>query len=391
MIRARAGAIGQSAADCDPHMTGIGDAAGRKSRRGQKLIRTGFGVVVATLTAVAGTPATAEIRFDREGLTGDFGKTQLRGRFSASVQGAVFDPVEDPAAGTETDGVIDGSARLSLEYTADNAWVFGVVADVDTGNEDIEGFERDEFYVYAASQWGRLEVGENDGPADTLSFHAPQIGLGQVRGDFARYTGTVALLSPYDSRDAAKVTYLSPPIEGFRLGVSYAPEFNINEDDPIATRRFLQEDIFEFGAQYVVTLDEWVLGGSLSYVTGESDPITAREDIESWGAGIEARRGRLTFGAAYVDRGRSNLRPTSEPESEWNAGLAWRAERWSVAGSLAIGEEAGGDVSRYGIGGEYSLTDNLYVRGDAVWLETTPSVGPSEEGAAGVVELGVRF
>lgn len=349
---------------------------------------TGAGLLALALASV---PAGAQVTLGEDGLTGDFGKVQLRGRFGASVQAGAFEPAEDPNAGTRTDTAIDGSARLSLEYTADNAWVFGVVADVDSGQEQIEGFERDEFYVYAASEYGRIEIGENDGPADTLSFHAPRVGLGQVRGDFARYTGTVALLSPYDSRDAAKVTYLSPPIEGLRFGVAYAPEFEINADDPIPTRRFIQEDVVEFGAQYVRPVGDFVIGVSGSYISGTSDPVTGRGDIESWSAGAELRRGKLTAGAAYVDRGQSNLPVSAPEENEWNAGLSWRGERWAIAGSVAIGDESGGTVSRYGAGGEYDITQNVYVAADAVLFEQEDALGSSREGAAGLVEIGVRF
>ena len=336
-------------------------------------------------------PARSEITFGEDGLTGDFGKVQLRGRFGASVQGAVFDPVADPNAGTQPDAEIDGSARLSLEYTADNAWVFGAIADIDSAQEQVEGFERDEFYVYAASQFGRVEVGENDGPADTLSFHAARVGLGQVRGVSARYTGTVALLSPFDSQDAAKITYLSPPIEGLRFGVAYAPEFEINADDPNPLRRTIQEDVLEFGAQYVQPVGDVVIGGSAAYVTSSADPITGREDIESWSVGLEARRGKLTAAMAYVDRGRSNLLPTSETENEWNAGVSWREDGWAVAGSVAIGDENGGSVSRYGVGGEYDITTNIYIAADAVLFETEDALGISQDGAVGLVEVGLRF
>ncbi len=346
----------------------------------------------AALTAVlmAAAPAMGDISFGEDGLTGDFGKVQLRGRFGASVQASLFDPVEDPTAGTSTDIVIDGSAQLSLQYIADNAWVFGAVADADSGQEEIEGFERDEFFVYAASEYGRIEIGENDGPADTLSFHAPRVGLGQVRGDFARYTGSVALLSPYDSRDAAKVTYLSPPIEGLRFGIAYAPEFEINSDDPVPIRRFIQEDVVEFGAQYVRPVGEFVIGASGAYITGSSDPVTQREDIESWSAGLEVRRGKLTAGAAYVDRGLSNLLATAQDENEWNAGVSWEDEGWEIAGSVTTGDENGGTVLRYGIGGKYEIRPNVYVAADAVAFEED-RLGTSRDGAVGIVKLGVRF
>lgn len=338
--------------------------------------------------------AHAEVRWTGDGLTGDFGKTQLRGRFSATVQGAAFDPAEPQPLGedgTKTDGAVDGSARLSLEYTTDNAVIFGVVADIDTGNVDIDGFERDEFYVYLASDLGRIEIGENDGPADTLGFHAPTVGMGQIRGDSARYTGSVALLSAYDTRDAAKVTVLSAPFDGFRAGISWSPEFAVNENDPDPTRRIVQDDVIELGAQYIRPVGDFVLGVSAAWVAGTADPVTNREDIQSWSVGTEVRRGPWVAGAAYVSRGSSALRPGAPEETEVNAGLAYEQERWQIAGSVAISEEDGGDVLRAGVGGEYLLTDNTFVRADLVRFEQDLPLSASREGTTGLIEFGVRF
>ncbi len=346
-------------------------------------------LALTTASIISGPIASAEIQFGKDGLAGDFGKVQLRGRFSASVQAALIEPLA-PGEG-RNDSNLDGSARISLEYITDSAIVIGIVGEVDSGNVEIEGFERDEFYAYIAADWGRIEIGENDGPGDTLSFHAPTTGLGQVRGDFARYTGSVALLSPYDTRDAAKITYLSPPIGGFRGGVSYSPEFNINEHDPNPLRRLLQDDVVEVAGQYNTVAGGVTFGVSGSYVTGSAVGVAGREDIQSWGIGTEFNRGAWTLGAAYVDRGRSNLLPTAKTRNEWNAGVLWDGEKWSVAGSVAISQEGNLDISRYGVGGTYDLTDNVYVAVDAVLYKEEFDTGLSRDGTVGLVELGARF
>lgn len=356
------------------------------------------GIRIGSLLAIGAAcsgHAWAQVTVGPGGIQGDFGALQFQGNVTLSVQGAAIDPVEPPpsppAEPDRTGGKADASARFTLEYVSDNAWVVGIGAEVDTGNVDIADFERDELYIFVAADWGRIELGENDGPADTLSFHAPQVGLGQVRGDFARYSGSVALLSVYDSRDAAKVTYLSPPLEGFRFGASYSPEFEINGDDPIPTRRLIQENVVELGAQYVMPVGDWVVGVSAAYVGGSSDPLTTRGDLESWGGGIELRRDKLVLGAAYLDRGQSNLLLTQEPESEWNAGVAWYEETWSVAASFARTDDGAGTESRFGVGGEYGFLENYFVRADAVWLESESAAGVTRDGAVGVFELGVRF
>lgn len=334
-------------------------------------------------------PSAAEVSIGDDGLRGDFGKLQLRAHLSASAQGALIDPLV--AGSSRDDSRLDGSARFSLEYTTDNAIILGAVGEIDSGNDEIEGFERDELYVFVASDWGRVELGENDGPADTLSYHAPVIGLGQVRGDFARYEGSIALLSPYDTRDAAKVTYLSPPINGIRVGVSYAPEFNINENDADPARRLLQQDVVEFAGQYNTVWQGTTFGASAAYVIGTNDSPTAREDIESWSIGAEINRGRISVGAAYVDRGRSNLLASSPSESEWNAGVEYQSERWSIAASTAISDERDGTISRYGVGGTFDITEHIYAAADIVLIEESFQTIADRDATVGVLEIGVRY
>ena len=355
----------------------------------KQIRRTAVLASVSVCAALAGGVSHAEITIGDDGIKGDYGKVQLRGRFSVSAQGAIIDPIV-PTGDTE-DGRFDGSARLSAEYTTDNAIIFGIEGEIDSGNDEIEGFERDELYVYLASDWGRVEIGENDGPADTLSFHAPTTGLGQVRGDFARYQGTIALLSPYDTRDAAKVTYLSPPAGGFRGGVSYSPEFNINENDPDPTRRLLQEDVVEIAGQYNTAIAGTAIGVSAAYVTGTATGLAGRGDIESWSIGTELTRGDFTLGAAYVDEGLSNLPVTTDARSEWNAGLIYRQDKWSVAASTAVSDERGGEITRYGVGGIYQFDNNIYVASDVVFYREAFDLVPDREATVGLVEVGIRY
>ena len=371
-----------------------GDAQATSDRcnvtTGEKTMKERAARLLLALCVMAWAPvSTAELKFDKQGLSGDFGKLQVRGNFSASVQAASIDPV-DPAGDT-SDGALDGAARIRLEYTTDNAMLIGAVADIDSGIDQIDGFERNEFYVYLGADWGRIEVGENDGPADTLSYHAPNVGLGQVRGDFARYTGRVALFSPYDTRDSAKVTYLTPPMSGFRGGISFSPEFKINENDPDPLRRLIQEDIVEIAGQYNTIVAGTTYGVSVAYVTGSADSITGREDIDSFGIGGEINRGKWTLGAAFVDRGRSNLPPTAASQSEWNAGIAYREQGWSVAASFAISDELGGDISRFGVGGSYDFRENFYVAADVDFYEEDFPGQATRDGSVVLLEIGVRY
>lgn len=346
-------------------------------------------MLMASISLQALQTAQAQLAVDERGLVFESGNVTVQAKGAVAVQTSWYEPL---AGGTAREGSeFDGSAVIFAEWETSSGLLFGARGEVDTGNQDIQDFERDELYVYVSSDLGRVELGENDGPADGLAFHAPTIGLGQVRGDFGRYTGSVALLSPYDSRDALKVSYYSPPVGGFRAGVSYSPEFESRADAPDPRDRILQSDVYEFGAQYVAPIGNWVAGLSGAYVKGTSNPITEREDISSWSVGTELRRGKLTLGTAYVDRGKSDLRATADGEDEWNAGASWDQGRWEAAASYAVTRDGPDREHRAGAGLDFDLTKHVYLRVDAVRLVSEFEARPKRDGWVGIAELGFRF
>lgn len=348
-----------------------------------------IGAVLIGGAMLMAAPASAQIRVGGDGLTAKAGPVTLRGRFAVAAQGAVFQPTGNQQA--ETAGEVDGSALVTVEYEARNGVFIGVRTEVDTGNQEIGDFERDELYGYIATEYGRLEVGENDGAADLLAEHAPTVGLGQVRGDFARYTGSIALLSPFDSRDAFKVSYFSPPVAGVSLGVSYAPRFAANTDAPDPEDQTLQRNVVEAGVHYVRPVGRWVIAAAGTFVTGNAAEETNRADIRSWSVGATASRGNWSLGPAFVDRGRSNLRPTADLEREVNAGVRWAKGRWAVAASYAVTLEEDERAHRVGAGVEVDLHRNAYVRADIVGLLDQEDGDPNEFGFVALSEIGVRF
>lgn len=358
--------------------------------------------VLLTGSVIGGTARAFE--FDR-------GALQLRLDLKGSAQGAHFDPPD--LDGNKLDGVGEWSVRGSLDYTARNGWLVGARVEVDsdfdvdsdtaTVASDFTDVALDEAYGYVSSRWGRIELGLQDGPADQLSFSAPTLGLGQVRGDFIRYVGNRrALLSPYDSRDSLKVIYLSPPVRGFRMGVSYGPEFTANEDAALPTSRTDQKNPAEAAAQFQSEAGAVILGVSGAYVQAKAEPITERQDVKSWSVGGEARWHGLIVGGAYVDRGDSNADDGLD-QTEINYGLGWRGERWGVAMSGATVDSSDFDTQLAGIGGYVDLyRDYVRFKADAVYFEDDfpAELAPdgitllppfTEDGFAVLAELEIRL
>jgi len=284
-----------------------------------------------------------------------------------------------------------GSMRFNAQWISKNALTYGLRVEYDSDTHAAEELKRDEIYLYFVGDFGRVEIGEQDGPADRLAFHAPIIGLGQIRGDFSRYVGRQALLSAYDTGDAAKFVYLSPPSHGWRFGVSYAPEQTKNLDAKRARDRTRQRNAIELGAQYQQNLGEWVGGVSGGYVTANADSATERADLDSWSIGGELRHGRFTFGSAYVWRGDSNLRTKDYDQEETNIGVSWRGRKWRTALSSSRTTSSSRNYDVLGIGVSSKLKRWINWRTDLVRYDETTASNGTQQATVLLTELELRI
>lgn len=308
-------------------------------------------------------------------------------RLTGGVAGQVGAFDEDRISDKSSDAELDLFARLNAQWTSPDGIVIGVNLEQTNRSRESEVLQAGELYGFVASDYGRLEVGQQDGPADTLAFAAPLVALGQVRGEFSRYAGTQALLRALDTRDAFKVIYLSPPIGGLRGGVSWSPKVRQGSDAVDPRDRVLVDDAVELGLQYQQPVGDWIVGASAGYAFGEADPITTRADLSSWSVGAEARRGPLRIGGAYVDRGDSNRLVRGFDQTEVNGGVGWIESDWGVAGSLAVTKASDRKNRLIGAGGFYRLTPNIELRADVVQFRETFRNLAANDGIVGVLEL----
>lgn len=307
----------------------------------------------------------------------------------ASVQGAAID--DNDRARSKTDGQYDLFARINAEWVSPSGIVIGANLEANNRDRETESLETGEIYGFAASDYGRLEVGLQDGAADMLGMAAPVIALGQIRGDFSRYAGSIALLRTLDTQDSFKVLYLSPPVKGFRAGASWSPKFTQNADAVNPRSRVIVYDAVELGLQFQQPVGEWVLGASGGYAFGNADPITQRADLSSWSVGAQARRGQLRIGGAYVRRGESNRLERDFNQWEVNGGVAWVEDRWGVSASSSLTKSSERRNRLFAIGGFYSLTRNIQIRSDVVQFREQRTGRIAENGLVGILELQIMI
>lgn len=350
-------------------------------------------ILIPTVTIAALNPSLAEAKkFDVKGVKVD-------ARINVDLQ----------AAAVKTDQVdwtlkenLDWAARLKGSKNMSPKTQIGFVVKIDqdfdadslfsmSGQDQNEtigtgSINRRLSFGYVKGKWGQLSAGNMGGQADRLSLHAPQIGTGQIRGDFSRYTGKSALLNAYNTQNAFKIDYVSPPKKPIIVGVSYAPKTKNR-----LTGEVRQMDAFEFGVQTRLDLSkDWSFKTSGAYVTSQS-ATESREGIKSYSLGGAFEKGRSwSISGAYVNRGDSDTR-TGYGQTEINGGVRYRTKKWGVSASSAAQKSAYETRNSLGLGAEYKLSKNVRIRVDSVGFKSKTTAGEKEHGQVILTDLRVHY
>lgn len=230
-------------------------------------------------------------------------------------------------------------------------------------------------YVYAQSDWGKVELGDNDGAQSVLYVSAPFVGLGQAMPANGNITGSPSAGYAFGPANwlaqSNRISYYSPKMSGFEVGVGFSPEYGSRGNDMSRLTTGLSlKDTIEGGVRWTGQFDatKLVLGAGF----GSGQARNAARDLETWNVGAQAVFGGVTVGGAYWLDGKSL---TPGDRSGWNAGATW------VKGKLGFGASygaattelaAGGsnDDTLWGVGVDYKLTRYISLSGDVLFLES---------------------
>src|SRR5918994_3345987 len=97
--------------------------------------------------------------------------------------GAYYD--DDAPNRTSREFQLETEIVVRADGKADNGLLYGAKIELQnsTGGSGATGVGTDEASVYLGGTWGRLELGDFDGAADTLKIYAPVVGIEQIDGD----------------------------------------------------------------------------------------------------------------------------------------------------------------------------------------------------------------
>jgi predicted porin len=282
--------------------------------------------------------------------------------------------------------VVARNIDIIAEGTLDNGLVAGVDAKLMLGSDfsnatttaNDNGFATfRQLFTYLEGGFGRLELGGTDGAAYKMHYtspwfvpgngvDSPNIYNGASTGalGFVR-TSTFSLLAT----DANKVSYFTPRLAGFQLGLSYTPDAsntNVTANGlGVVPKNLGVHEVFEAALNYAGSFGGVDLGLDGFYTSGSSS-IPDTDPVE-YGFGANLGLAGFTLGGAWYqseDISGAALSPIGSGNGAqvWTAGLSYATGPWTVGVAYLNAEDdsdtgvtVGNENESWQVGGGYNL------------------------------------
>jgi hypothetical protein len=267
---------------------------------------------------------------------------------------------------TEVHVKVDGKADNGLGYGA----VIELEADV-TADNDGEGLNADKTYLFLESNFGRVELGNNLAPTQTMKVDASTFshGTGGVDSDFYDFVGGTAgfIVAPdlplnnaaNIAEDATKVVYYTPRAGGFQGGVSFTPDSGnggtaAGFSTDANAGQF--ENVFDLGVNYTGQYDQVGIAASATGSFGSAE-AAGQEDLEAYALGLNLSYLGFTAGGSYGDWQDSIA--NNVDASFWNVGLGYETGPFGASVSYFDSEAGTNEFSNLIVGADYKLAPGL--------------------------------
>jgi len=336
---------------------------------------------------------------------------------------AAFVLHDDDAPGTG-----DSSVKQDVEINVNGSTVLdsGVTVGANIEfKEQVGGaaLGNEEVFAFVEGGMGRGEIGSTDGAPFKMAYTAPSPTdahgvdtpiFWHISRFSARTTTRIKM-----SGDSNKVTYFTPRMTGFQLGLSYTPSNDgagaggvtggafptlgsVNAD-PSTGSGWVNtfgvrgdanggiEDILELGGSYVGEFSNISIKLSAGYAWGdhESDGLNATgkgrasvigSDPEAWHLGANFSSMGWTLGGGYY--GSDGMIPTGSPtrsardEEAWNVGVTYASGPWQAGIAYmdseqqsTIGAPGKNELKLVDIGAQYKLGPGVAIGADLTFAQ----------------------
>lgn len=315
----------------------------------------------------------------------------------------------------------DGEVFFLGRYKHDNGIVFGVNVQLEMfGDANSGGDTIDEKYMFVDGDFGRIVAGSENSAAYIMHYAAPFVGLpinsGWVTvfippapGSSAQFRSPAVSTYGDFGNDENVLTYYTPRIAGFQLGVTYAPSVVNNGDG----KNFPVEANFDteyangvgVGLNFVEDFNGFgvAISGGWRYANASN----AAEDrgfdnYGAWSAGANFSYAGFTLGGSVLNEYDGFNRGGEFNSTEglaWDVGGSYGIGPWAVGITYFTGKidgsivDSGQDKMQAIQGGvSYNLGPGIQARAGVMWAEWDPEGGFDEQsGVIGAVGLSLSF
>ncbi|MFK7938244.1 MAG: porin [Roseovarius sp.] len=287
------------------------------------------------------------------------------------------------------DAVAAGQVFLVPSFTTDSGLRFGADVEIEAHlGERNAGVIVDEAAFFLRGGFGELRLGRSDSPGNHMQFGAP-VGYGPelnfsgissaslpsllqysdihsnvgVGDDLLRGTLGSTYEANTGSDTTTRISYYSPRVSGFQLGLSYASDGSNSSPN--------REEFFDISANYTRQIGTVDLGVSAKYgVAGNS--VLPGDAPEYWGLGLELGYGNLTVGGSYAQSTGSALGVTDG--EAYDLGATYQAGRYGFSVQYLSGQNT--DDENAALGGQEQLQALTLSASYALFGDLAPDAPP---------------
>jgi predicted porin len=327
----------------------------------------------------------------------------------------------DPDDGTDyapTGIYSDGEIHFLGSFTADNGITFGANVQLEAFGDT--GDTIDEDFGYIEGGFGRVLFGSENTAAYLMHYAAPSVGApinsGWVTSFVPQPSGhnagfrTTGLSTFIDiGNDENVLTYFTPRMFGFQVGVTYAPavvftgngkDFPVyaNEDTEYNNGLAVGVNFVEsFGSVDLAVSGGWRHASAPDAAVG-ADPSPPDMNQVSIGANIGF--GGFTIGGSYANEldGRVTAAGVSTEGQSYDIGLSYNTGPWTVGAAYIHGEVAGlransdddeMDAIRAAV--EYAVGPGVTASVSGMYADWDEETGNDNNGIAGIAGITFGF
>ncbi len=260
----------------------------------------------------------------------------------------------------------------------------------------------DEHFMWFSGGFGRVQLGAENSAPYAMGYASPAASHWAHGLNSPNFSHTSLFLATTISMtsDSDKITYFTPRMAGFQLGVSYTPEndeagngagYNSSYSGfPSDAEAGEQGEVFEVGANYVNKFGDVSLAVSGGYAGGSLE-APGVDDRTQWNVGASIGFSGFTIGGAY----RVDDRGIDSDRDDYNIGLRYSTGPWGVGIQYAHAEvdESDDEIDAIEIGGSYAFGPGmLLMAGVQFWDHETDTgaLGGASDGDSTIFFLGTH-